>query len=60
MSSPEPSNHTTVDPEKHNIAEVQDNDLKIAFMTRIEVLKDEIHYRNLQNHKQWKKMNQVI
>ena len=49
MSSPEPRNHTTVDPEKHNIAEVQENDLKIAFMTRIEVLKDEIHYRNLQN-----------
>ena len=34
MSSLEPSNPTTVHPEKCNIAEMQDEDFKIAIMNR--------------------------
>jgi hypothetical protein len=38
-----PSNPSTVDPKKCNIAKEQDKDLKIAFMNMIEVLKHKMN-----------------
>lgn len=43
MSPLEPSNFTTVDPLNHNTAEAQDKDLKMAFVTVTEVLKEEMN-----------------
>lgn len=42
MCQPEPSNPTTVGPDKCNIAEVQGKDSKIAIMNTYEDLKDDI------------------
>lgn len=43
MSPLEPRNFTTVDPLNHNAAEAQDKDLKMAFVTMMEVLKEEMN-----------------
>lgn len=46
MSSLEPRNHTKVDPEYYNTADVHDNDLKIAFMNMPEILKEKMKKKN--------------
>lgn len=43
MSSIEPSNPTTLWPEKCNIAESQDKNFKIAIMDMIKVCKEDIN-----------------
>lgn len=43
MSLLEPSNPTAYGPEKCNVAEAQDKDLKLALMNTVEDLKSRIH-----------------
>ena len=43
MSTPEPSNATTVDPEKYHTAEAQHKALKSAFKKMMEALKEEMN-----------------
>lgn len=43
MSPLEQSNPSTLDPEKYNIAEIQDKDFKIAIKNMLEILKDSIN-----------------
>jgi len=43
MSPLEPSNPTTVIPEKGNILEAQDKDLTIVFINMIKILREEMN-----------------
>ena len=43
MSPLEPSNPTTAGSENSNVAEAQEKDLKTAFTTKIEILKEDIN-----------------
>jgi hypothetical protein len=43
MSPLKPNNTTTVGPDKCNMAEEQDKDIKIAFMNILEVFRKEIN-----------------
>lgn len=42
MSLMEPSNPTALGPEKYNVAEAQDKDLKLALMNMVKDLKSQI------------------
>lgn len=60
MSPLKASNPSKVGPEKGNIVEAQDKDLKKTFMNIIEVLKEKMNkslFKNYENtNKQWKEI----